>query len=93
MRIAPVAEVKACFGAYLKQCADGPISITRYGRPAAVLVAAPDEEGPERLVLAHAPRSQRQLEAARERIQETCGVEDDDFWESVEEKNTLSTDS
>ena len=89
MRIAPVAEVKARFSAYLRQCIDGPIIITRNGRPAAVLIAAPDEEELERLVLAHTPRFQRLLKAARERIQETGGIEHDDFWESVEKENTL----
>lgn len=89
MRIAPVSEVKARFSAYLRQCVDGPIIITRNGRPAAVLIAAPDDEELERLVLAHTPRFQRLLEAARERIQETGGIGHDRFWEMVEEENTL----
>ena len=87
MKIAPVAEVKARFSAYLKRCADGPIIITRNGRPAAVLIAAPDEEELERLVLAHTPKFRQLLEAARERIKETGGVEHDAFWESVEGEN------
>jgi hypothetical protein len=33
------------------------------------------------------------LEAARGRIQETGGIEHGDFWESVKEENTLSTDN
>ena len=49
MKIAPVADVKARFSAYLKRCKDGPVIITRNGRPAAVLIAAPDEEELERL--------------------------------------------
>ena len=93
MKIAPVAEVKARFSAYVRRCADGPVIITRNGRPAAVLIAAPDEEELERLVLAHTPKFQRLLEAARERIEETGGVEHDGFWESLEEEDTLSTDS
>ena len=93
MRIAPVAEVKARFSAYLKRCVDGPVIITRNGRPAAVLIAAPDEEELERLVLAHTPRFQRLLEAARERIRETDGIEHDDFWESVDGEDTPVTDN
>lgn len=93
MRIAPVSEVKARFSAYLKRCVDGPVIITRNGRPAAILIAAPDEEDLERLVLAHTPRFQRLLEAARGRIQETGGIEHDDFWESVKDENTPSTDN
>jgi len=84
MRIAPVADVKARFSAYLRQCVDGPVIITRNGRPAAVLIAAPDEAELEQLVLAHTPRFRHLLESARERIQETGGIEHEDFWESVE---------
>lgn len=93
MKIAPVAEVKARFSAYVKRCADGPIIITRNGRPAAVLIAAPDEEELERLVLAHTPRFQRLLEVARERIRDTGGVEHDDFWELLEKEDAPSTDN
>lgn len=93
MKIAPVAEVKARFSAYLRQCVDGPVIITRNGRPAAVLIAAPAEEELERLVLAHTPRFQRLLEAARERIHETGGIEHDLFWESVEEEDAPPVDN
>ena len=93
MKIAPVAEVKARFSAYVKRCADGPVIITRNGRPAAVLIAAPDEEELERLVLAHTPKFQRLLAAAQERIRETDGIEHDDFWELMEEGDALSTDN
>jgi len=92
MRIAPVAEVKARFSAYLKRCQDGPIIITKNGRPAAVLIAAPDEEELERLVLAHTPKFHRLLAAARERIKETGGVEHEAFWQSVEEESASSED-
>ena len=44
MRIAPVSDVKARFSAYLRRCVDGPIIITRNGRPPAVLSAVPDDE-------------------------------------------------
>lgn len=84
MRIAPVAEVKAHFSAYLKRCEDGPVIITKNGRPVAVLIAALGEEELERLVLAHTPKFRRLLEAARERIQKTGGVGHEDFWRSVE---------
>ena len=44
MKIAPVADVKARFSAYLKRCEDGPVIITKNGRPVAVLIAALEEE-------------------------------------------------
>ena len=92
MRIAPMSDVKARFSAYLRRCQDGPIIITRNGRPAAVLIAAPDDEELERLVLAHTPRFQQMLEAARERIQETGAIEHDDFWSLVEKESALAAD-
>ena len=84
MKIAPVAEVKAQFSAYLDECQDGPVIITRNGRPVAVLVAPLDNEDLERLVLAYTPRFRRLLDQASERIQENGGLDEDNFWEAVE---------
>ncbi len=84
MKIAPVAEVKARFSAYLKRCEDGPVIITKNGRPVAVLIAALEEEELERLVLAHTPKFRRLLDAAKARIQQTGGVKHEDFWQSIE---------
>ena len=55
MKIAPVADVKARFSSNLKDCEEGPVVVTKNGRPKAVLVAARDEEEIERLILAHTP--------------------------------------
>lgn len=84
MKIAPVAEVKSHFSAYLKQCEAGPVIITRNGRPVAVLIAPEDDDELERLVLAHTPRFRRLLDDARERIERTGGVEHEELWRSVE---------
>ncbi len=84
MKIAPVADVKARFSAYLKRCQDGPVIITKNGRPVAVLIAALEEEELERLILAHTPKFRRLLDAARARIQQTGGVRHEDFWQSIE---------
>ena len=93
MRIAPVSEVKARFSAYLKRCEEGPVIITKNGRPAAVLIAVPDEQELERLILAHTPRFRRLLAAARGRIQETGGIEHEAFWQSVEAEIPSPDDS
>jgi len=37
MKIAPVADVKARFSAYLKASTEGPIIVTRHGKPVAVI--------------------------------------------------------
>jgi prevent-host-death family protein len=86
MKIAPVAEIKAQFSAYLRSIADGPVVVTRHGRPVAVLLSIENEEELERLVLAYTPRFQGILEAAREQIRETGGIAHEEFWQELEEE-------
>jgi prevent-host-death family protein len=38
MKIAPVADVKSRFSAYLKASEEGPVIVTRNGKPVAVLI-------------------------------------------------------
>lgn len=83
MKIAPVAEVKAHFSSYLEQCEDGPIIVTKNGRPVAVLVSVSEQDELERLVLAHTPKFRRLLDAAERRIRQTGGIKHEDFWGSV----------
>ena len=87
MKIAPVADVKARLSHYVEACAEGPIIVTKNGRPAAVLVSVPDEEELERLVLAHTPRFMAILMAAERQIRRGKGIRHDDFWKAVKEKN------
>jgi prevent-host-death family protein len=84
MKIAPVAELKAQFSAYLKSSAEGPVVVTRHGKPVAVLLSIEDEDELERLVLAYTPKFQGILEAAREQIRETGGLRHEEFWQEME---------
>jgi prevent-host-death family protein len=84
MKIAPVADVKAHFSSYLEQSTDGPIVVTKNGRPVAVLVAVTDEDELERLILAHTPKLRRLLDAAEQRIAEGSGIKHDDFWALID---------
>jgi prevent-host-death family protein len=84
MKIAPVAELKAQLSAYLKSSVEGPIVVTRHGKPVAVLLSIEDEDELERLVLAYTPKFQGILEAAREQIRETGGVSHEEFWQEME---------
>ena len=84
MRLAPVAEVKAQFSAYLKASVEGPIVVTRHGKPVAVLLSVEDEEELERLVLAYTPKFRMILDTAREQIRETGGLEHEEFWRDME---------
>ena len=86
MKIAPAADVKAHFGAYLKAVKKRPVVVTRNGKPVAILSAVSDEEELERLMMAQAPRLQEILEAARKRIAAGEGIPEDQFWAEVEEE-------
>jgi prevent-host-death family protein len=57
MKIAPVAEVKAQFSAYLKAAEEGPVVVTRHGKAVAVLLSAEDDDELERLILGYTPSS------------------------------------
>ncbi len=84
MKTAPVADVKARPSTHLRACKEGPVIITRNGKPAAVLIAVDDEDELDRLVLAYTPRFRAMLDAARQQIRETGGVKHEDFWHQVE---------
>jgi prevent-host-death family protein len=74
MKIAPVADVKARFSAYLKESEEGPVIVTRNGKPVAVLISMEDEEELERIILAYSPKFQSLLEKSRKQIQDRGGI-------------------
>jgi len=86
MKIAPVADVKARFSEYLKASEQGPIVVTRNGRPVAALLSVVDEDEVERLALAYSPKFQSILRASREQIQAGAGIPHDEFWSQVEKR-------
>ncbi len=86
MKIASVAEVKAHFSSYLEQCEEGPVIVTKNGRPTAVLVAVNNEEELERLVLAHTPRFMSILDSAQKRIKSGKGMSHRQFWKAATER-------
>jgi prevent-host-death family protein len=85
MRIAPLADVKAHLSAYLDQVAsEGPLVITRNGKPVAVLLAPVDDDDLESLLLARSPRFQALLDQSRRSVREGKGLPSDEFWEAAE---------
>ncbi len=84
MKIASIAEVKVRFSAYLKASQEGPVIVTRNGRPVAVLLSMEDEEEIERLILAYSPKFQEILQIARKQIGESGGIKHKEFWEKME---------
>ncbi len=83
MKIASVADVKAHLSAYLTASAQSPVVVTRNGKAVAVLVSVADDEDLERLLMAHSPRLQAILDAARQRIHDGMGIPHEEFWEQV----------
>src|SRR5712692_1462496 len=83
MKIASVADVKARLSAYLKESQEGPVIVTRNGKPVAVLLAVTDEDELERLVLAHSPKFQAILEKSRRQIEEKGGITHETFRKEV----------
>ena len=76
--------MKARFSAYLKESEEGPVVVTRNGKPVAVLISMEDEEELERIILAYSPKFQSLLEKSRKQIQEKGGIPHQDFWKEVE---------
>jgi len=84
MRIAPLADVKARLSAYVAQAeTEGPIVITRNGKPVALLLVPRDDEELESLILARSPRFQALLEKSRQSIQAGKGLSHEEFWKAV----------
>ncbi len=84
MKIAPVADIKARFSAYLRASEEGPIIVTKNGKPVAVLLAMENEDELERLILAYSPKFHDVLRAAERQIQEGLGITHDKFWHEME---------
>jgi prevent-host-death family protein len=87
MRIAPLADVKARLSAYVDECgAEGPVVITRNGKPVAVLLTPYDDDDLERLLLGHSPRLRELLDRSRQSIREGKGLSEKGFWDAVRKR-------
>jgi prevent-host-death family protein len=84
MKMAPVADVKAHFSAYLKSSQQGLVVVTRNGRPSAVILGITDEDEIERLSLAYSPKFNRILDSARRDIRKGQGIPHDEFWAEMD---------
>ena len=84
MKIAPLAEVRDRFSAYIDESRESPIVVTRNGRPVAMLISIEDEEDLDSLLLVHNPRFLQLLEEARQRVRITGGVPLAEFRQRIE---------
>lgn len=87
MKFATVTDLKARLSAYLKESTEGPVIVTRNGRPVAMLIAVGDETDLEDLVLAHSPKLRAYLDSGKRQIEASNALGHGELWES------LSTDS
>lgn len=85
MRIAPLKEVKDRFSEYVEAAQTSPVIVTRNGKPVVVISAIGNESDLDTLFLATNARFIALLEAANARIEDTGGVNEEDFWSKVEE--------
>jgi prevent-host-death family protein len=88
MKIVPLADAKARLSAYVDECAaEGPVIITRNGKPVAVLLAPADEDDLDSLVLARSPRFQALLNKSRRSIAAGKGLSRDEFWKAARRRS------
>jgi len=89
MKIAPLAEVKTKLSAYVEQAEkEGPIVITRNGKPVAVIIAPVSDDDLENLILARSARFQAMLDRSRKSLRAGKGVTAEQLWKSVNEKSS-----
>jgi prevent-host-death family protein len=91
MKIASVADVQSRFSEFVKASAQGPVVVTRNGKPVAALLSIEDEEELERLILAYSPRLRSILEAAEQRVRQGKGIQHDEFWRRVQSPEASSS--
>lgn len=84
MNIAPLADVQAHLGAYIKQLQTTPVVVTENGKPVAVMMGVSDNDDLERIMLAVSPTFQSLLDKAEKRIHETGGTSHDEIWAQIE---------
>jgi prevent-host-death family protein len=84
MKIASVADVKAKFSGYIKASEEGPVVVTKNGKPVALLLSVKDEDEIERLLLAYSPKFKNIMHVAERQVREGKGIKHDDFWRDIE---------
>lgn len=84
MKIAPIAEIKAQFSAFIKASEESPVIVTKNGKPVAVLLGISDEDEIERLIIAYSKKLRMVLDGAEKRIQVTGGIPHATFWQQVD---------
>ncbi len=80
MRTAPLVEVEANLSKFVEQCHEGPVVITKNGRPAAMLVCVSDEDDLERMLMSYSPKLRRMLDQAAANARAGHKLGHEEFW-------------
>ncbi len=83
MRIASIAAIKAKFSAYVKETENGPVVVTKNGKPIAVLLGVQDEDDIERLMMAYSPKLRAILDKSWKSILQGHGIKAEKFWKEI----------
>ena len=83
MKFATVAQVKAGLSAYLKEARNGPVVVTKHGKPEAVLIHIDSEEELERVLISHSGVLNDILARSEQAYKEGRTIEHDEFWLKV----------
>lgn len=84
MRTAPLAEVEANLSKFVEQCQEGPVVITKNGRPAAILMCVSDEDDLQRMLMSYSPKLQRMLRQAAANARSGHRLSHDEFWAELD---------
>jgi antitoxin (DNA-binding transcriptional repressor) of toxin-antitoxin stability system len=80
-----VAELKARISEYLEQLPEGPLVITRHGRPTALVIQVPvDPDDFQSLLLSFSPKFWEIIDQSRK----TKRIPFDEFWQKVDKTRT-----
>ena len=88
MKIVSIEEIQGKFRDYLKQSDDEPIIISENGRPIAAITLITDSDDLDSLMLAYNSQFNLMMDDARKRIEETGGIDHEDFWKLVDEASS-----
>ena len=86
MKIAPLAEVKDKFSAFIEACRKSPVVVTKNGKPVAMIISIGDEDELDRLLLMHHPAFERIIEPGYRSVKEDGGVKSKDFWTEMKRR-------
>jgi len=86
MKIAPLAEVKDRFSAYVEAAKESPVIVTKNGKPVAMLTPIFEDDDLDSLLLAHNRRFTQLLNEARERVRSGQSLTRDQFWQALKKR-------